>query len=314
MTTYIMRRLLLVPVTLFILSFGTAMIIRLTPGDVVDYRLQNSYTPERADALREQLGLNKGPFEAYFSWMSNAFQGDFGSSFVSSKPVVDEVKRRFPVTIELVVLTVLVQAIVAIPLGALAAVRQNGLSDHSIRIMSVIVLAVPSFVIAVFALKFPPIWWGWLPPLGYVPFQEDPLRNMQVYSIPVVVGALGLMATLIRLTRTEMLEVLRQDYVRTARSKGLQQVTVVRRHALRNALIPVITVLGLSFGGALGGVVIIEQIFSLPGLGLYALNAVQQQDYLVVQTFVVFSGFMFVMVNLAVDLIYAWLNPRIRYS
>ena len=246
--------------------------------------------------------------------MSNAFQGDFGSSFVSSKPVVDEVKRRFPVTIELVVLTVLVQAFVAIPLGAIAAVRQNGLSDHSIRIMSVLVLAVPSFVVAVFALKFPPIWWGWLPPLGYVPFQEDPLRNMQVYSIPVIVGALGLMATLIRLTRTEMLEVLRQDYVRTARSKGLQQVTVVRRHALRNALIPVITVLGLSFGGALGGVVIIEQIFSLPGLGLYALNAVQQQDYLVVQTFVVFSGFMFVMVNLVVDLVYAWLNPRIRYS
>ncbi|MXZ88320.1 MAG: ABC transporter permease [Dehalococcoidia bacterium] len=314
MTTYIMRRLLLVPVTLFILSFGTAMVIRLTPGDVVDSRLQLSYTPERADALREQLGLNKGPFEAYFSWMSNAFQGDFGSSFVSSKPVVDEVKRRFPVTIQLVVLTVLVQAIVAIPLGAIAAVRQNGLSDHSIRIISVIVLAVPSFVVAVFALKFPPIWWGWLPPLGYVPFQEDPLRNMQVYSIPVIVGALGLMATLIRLTRTEMLEVLRQDYVRTARSKGLQQLTVVRRHALRNALIPVVTVLGLSFGGALGGVVIIEQIFSLPGLGLYALDAVRQEDYLVVQTFVVFSGFMFVMVNLVVDLVYAWLNPRIRYS
>ena len=314
MGTYILRRLLLVPVTLFILSFGTAMVMRLTPGDVVDYRLQNSYTPERAEALREQLGLNKGPFEAYFDWISNAFQGDFGSSFISATPIVDEIKRRFPVTIQLVVLTVLVQAIVAIPFGALAAVRQNGLSDHSIRIISVVVLAVPSFVVAVFALKFPPIWWGWLPPLGYVPFLDDPLRNMQVYSIPVAVGALGLMATLIRLTRTEMLEVLRQDYVRTARSKGLQQMTVVRRHALRNALIPVVTVLGLSFGGALGGVVIIEQIFSLPGLGLYALNAVRQEDYLVVQTFVVFSGFMFVMVNLAVDLVYAWLNPRIRYS
>ena len=314
MTTYILRRLLLVPVTLFILSFGTAMIMRLTPGDVVDYRLQNSYTPERAEALREQLGLNKGPFEAYFDWMSNAFQGDFGSSFISATPIVDEIKRRFPVTIQLVVLTIIVQAILAIPFGALAAVRQNGLSDHSIRIVSVIVLAVPSFVVAVFALKFPAIWWGWFPPLGYVPFQEDPLRNMQVYSIPVTVGALGLMATLIRLTRTEMLEVLRQDYIRTARSKGLREGTVVPRHALRNALIPVVTVLGLSFGGALGGVVIIEQIFSLPGLGLYALNAVRQEDYLVVQTFVVFSGFMFVMVNLVVDLVYAWLNPRIRYS
>lgn len=314
MTTYILRRLLLVPVTLFILSFGTAMIMRLTPGDVVDYRLQNSYTPERAEALREQLGLNKGPFEAYFDWMSNAFQGDFGSSFISATPIVDEIKRRFPVTIQLVVLTIIVQAILAIPFGALAAVRQNGLSDHSIRIVSVVVLAVPSFVVAVFALKFPAIWWGWFPPLGYVPFQEDPLRNMQVYSIPVTVGALGLMATLIRLTRTEMLEVLRQDYIRTARSKGLREGTVVPRHALRNALIPVVTVLGLSFGGALGGVVIIEQIFSLPGLGLYALNAVRQEDYLVVQTFVVFSGFMFVMVNLVVDLVYAWLNPRIRYS
>ncbi|MXY88686.1 MAG: ABC transporter permease [Dehalococcoidia bacterium] len=314
MTTYIMRRLLLVPVTLLILSFGTAMIMRLTPGDVVDYRLQNSYTPERAEALREQLGLNKGPFEAYADWISNAFQGDFGSSFISATPIVDEIKRRFPVTIQLVVLTVLVQAAIAIPLGALAAVRQNGGSDYTIRIVSVVVLAVPSFVIAVFALKFPAIWWGWFPPLGYVPFQDDPLRNMQVYSIPVIVGALGLMATLIRLTRTEMLEVLRQDYVRTARSKGLQASTVIQRHALKNALIPVVTVLGLSFGGALGGVVIIEQIFSLPGLGLYALNAVRQEDYLVVQTFVVFSGFMFVMVNLVVDLVYAWLNPRIRYS
>ena len=314
MTTYILRRLLLVPVTLFILSFGTAMIMRLTPGDVVDYRLQNTYVPERADALREQLGLNKGPFEAYFDWMANAFQGDFGSSFVSATPISEEIKRRFPVTIQLVVLTVLIQAVVAIPLGAIAAVRQNGLSDHAIRIISVLVLAVPSFVVAVFALKFPAIWWGWFPPIGYVPFQEDPLRNMQVYSIPVIVGSLALMATLIRLTRTEMLEVLRQDYVRTAQAKGLRQLAVIRRHALKNALIPVITVLGLSFGGALGGVVIIESIFSLPGLGLYALNAVRQEDYLVVQTFVVFSGFMFVIVNLVVDLVYAWLNPRIQYS
>ena len=314
MTTYILRRLLLVPVTLLILSFGTAMIMRLTPGDVVDYRLQNSYTPERAEALREQLGLNKGPFEAYADWISGAFQGDFGSSFISATPIVDEIKRRFPVTIQLVVLTVLVQAIIAIPFGAIAAVRQNGLSDYAVRIISVIVLAVPSFVIAVFVLKFPAIWWGWFPPLGYVPFQDDPLQNMKVYSLPVIVGALGLMATLIRLTRTEMLEVLRQDYVRTARSKGLQAATVIQRHALKNALIPVVTVLGLSFGGALGGVVIIETIFSLPGLGVYALNAVRQEDYLVVQTFVVFAGFMFVMVNLAVDLIYAWLNPRIQYA
>ena len=136
---------------------------------------------------------------------------------------------------------------------------------------------------------------------------------MQIYAIPVAVGALGLMATLIRLTRTEMLEVLRQDYVRTARAKGLKQMTVVRRHALKNALIPVVTVLGLSFGSALGGVVIIEEIFSLPGLGRYALGAVRQEDYLVVQTFVVFSGFMFVMVILVVDILYAWLNPRIQY-
>ena len=313
-TTYILRRLLLVPVTLFILSFGTAMIMRLIPGDVVDYQLRNSYTPERADALREQLGLNKGPFEAYFDWMADAFRGEFGSSFVSATPIADEIQRRFPVTIQLVVLTVLVQAALAIPLGAIAAVRQNGPSDHAIRIMSVIVLAVPSFAVAVFALRFPALWWAWFPPSGYVPFLDDPLQNMKVYSIPVVVGSLALMATLIRLTRTEMLEVLRQDYVRTARAKGLAALTVVRRHALKNALIPVVTVLGLSFGGALGGVVIIESIFSLPGLGLYALTAVLQEDYLVVQTFVVLSGFMFVIVNLAVDILYAWLNPRIRYA
>ncbi len=314
MSTYILQRLLLVPVTLSILSFGTAMIMRLTPGDVVDYRLQNSYNPERAEALREQLGLNKGPFEAYFDWMANAFQGDFGSSFITFKPISEEIERRFPVTIQLVVLTMIVQAGLAIPLGAIAAVRQNKLSDHAIRIISVIVLAVPSFVVAVFALKFPAIWWGWFPPSGYVPFWEDPLQNMKVYALPVTAGALALMATLIRLTRTEMLEVLRQDYVRTARAKGLQSAVVIQRHALKNALIPVITVLGLTFGSALGGVVIIEWIFSLPGLGFYALEAVRAEDYLVVQTFVVFSGFMFVIVNLLVDLTYAWLNPRIQYS
>jgi len=313
-STYIIRRLLLVPVTLFILSFGTAMIMRLTPGDVVDYRLQNSYTPERAEAMREQLGLNKPALEAYGDWMWNAFQGDFGDSFVTASPIAEQIKRRFPVTFELVLLTVLVQAVVAIPLGAIAAVRQNGLTDHSIRIASVLILAVPSFVIAVFVLKFPAIWWGWFPPFGYVSFQDDPLRNLQVYSLPVIVGSLGLMATLIRLTRTEMLEVLRQDYVRTARAKGLGGATVIRTHALKNALIPVVTVLGLSFGGALGGVVIIETIFNLPGLGTYALTAVRQEDYLVVQTFVVFSGFMFVVVNLVVDLLYAYLNPRIQFE
>ena len=313
MTVYIIRRLLLIPVTLLILSFGTATVMRLTPGDVVDARLQDGYTPERADALREQLGLNKPLLQAWWDWSWNSMRGDFGNSFVTDVPISKELQRRFPVTFELVVLTVLLQAAIAIPLGAIAGAHQNGIVDHLIRIVSVIVLAVPSFVVAVAVLSFPAVWWGWFPPFGYVSFQDDPIRNLQVFALPVIIGSLGLMATLIRLTRTELLEVLRQDYIRTARAKGLLGRTVMQRHALKNALIPVVTVLGLSFGGALGGVVIIESIFSLPGLGTYALSAVRQEDYLVVQTFVVFAGFMFVSVNLGVDLLYAYLNPRIRY-
>ena len=314
MTVYIIRRLLLIPVTLFILSFGTAMIMRVTPGDVIDHRLQDGYTPERADALREKLGLNKPPLQAWWDWTWDSAHGDFGNSFVTDIPIAEELKRRFPVTLELVVLTLLVQATIAIPLGAIAGARQNGLIDHTIRIVSVVLIAIPSFVIAVAVLSFPAVWWGWFPPYGYVAFEDDPVRNLQVYAMPVAVGAIGLMATLIRLTRTEMLEVLRQDYVRTARAKGLTSRIVLQRHALKNALIPVVTVLGLSFGGALGGSVIIESIFSLPGLGNYALTAVRTEDFLVVQTFVVFAGFMFVTVNLAVDLLYGYLDPRIRYA
>ena len=288
--------------------------MRLTPGDVVAARLADGYAPERAESLREHLGLNENVLVAYGKWMANAFRGNFGKSLITDKPVSQEIKKRFPVTFELVILTVVAQAIIAIPLGAIAAVRQNKLTDHGIRLLSVIILAVPSFVIAVALLKFPAIWWGWFPPFGYVPFLDDPIQNLKIYMLPVICGSLGLMATLIRLTRTELLEVLRQDYIRTARAKGLRSLVVVQRHALRNALIPVITVLGLSFGGALGGVVIMEQIFSLPGLGLYMLNAVRNEDYLAVQTLVVFSGFMFVTVNLVVDLIYGFLNPRIQYS
>ena len=314
MTSYIVRRLVAVPAVLLILSIGVFFMMDAIPGDVVAQRLENSYTPARAEALRAYLGLDQPAYQRYGEWLAGVFQGDFGKSLINDKPVAEEVWRRLPITLELGLMTLLMSVIFGIGAGILAGVRQNKLSDHVLRFVSIFGLAVPVFWSATLVVGIPPVISDWSVRFGYVAFLDDPAANLQQFAIPAAVGALGFSAILLRLTRVQVLEVLRQDYVRTARSKGLVGARVIQRHVLKNAMIPVVTVVGLSLGGMVSGSVFIEQIFSLPGLGRYVVYSVEQGDYPALQAFVLLAGIAFTLVNLVIDLSYTVLDPRIRYS
>ncbi len=314
MTAYIIRRLVAVPVVLLILSIGVFFMVDAIPGDIVAAKLENSYTPARAEALRAYLGLDRPVMVRYFDWLGGIFQGDFGNSLFNDKPVREELWKRLPVTLELGLMTLLMSSIVGVGAGIIAGVRQNGVSDQLLRFISIFGLAIPVFVAATLVVGLPPVYSDWSVKFGYVHFLDDPLANLAQVSIPAAVGALGFSAILLRLTRVQVLEVLRQDYVRTARAKGLLGFTVIWRHVLKNAMIPVITVVGLSLGGMVSGSVFLEQIFSLPGLGRYIVNSVNQSDYPAVQAFVLLAGVVFTLVNLVIDLAYTVLDPRIRYS
>jgi peptide/nickel transport system permease protein len=313
-TAYVVRRLLLVPVVLLLLSALVFWGIRLIPGDVVDFRLESSYTPERAQQLRDALGLNRPLWQAYPAWLAGALSGDLGKSFISDRPVTSEILERLPVTVELLVLSLLIQVVVGIPLGILAALYHRTLVDRLVLLGSIVALAIPSFWMATLVLTLPSLFFRWSPPFGYTPFFDDPLRNLYQFSIPAAIIGLFLTAIILRLTRAEMLEVLRQEYITTARAKGLGERVVLLRHALKNALIPVVTVLGLAAGSSIAGAVIIEHIFALPGLGSYGVDAVVRRDYTAVQGFVMVVGLAYVFLNLVVDMLYSYLNPRIKYG
>lgn len=314
MQQYVVRRLFLVPPVLVLLSALVFWGIRMIPGDVVDVRLEGAGTPEKAEALREDLGLNEPVWRAYPAWAVNALRGDLGRSLITDEPVLAEIVDRLPVTFELVLLSLLIQLFIGIPLGVAAAVNQGKLIDHAILLLSIVALAVPNFWVATLVLTFPSLWWHWSPPFGYSPFFDDPVRNIQQFIIPASIIGLFLTAIILRLTRAQLIEVLRHDYVTTARAKGLKERTVVLRHALKNAMIPVVTVLGLAMANAIAGAVIVEQIFALPGLGSYGVSAIVRRDYTSLQGFALVVGCSYVFVNLLVDLVYGYLDPRIRYT
>ncbi len=314
MTAYIVRRLLLVPVVLLLLTGAIFLLTRSIPGDVVDVRLQDSYTPERAAAMRRDLGLDREIWEQYPIWLAEILTGDFGTSFVTDRPVLTEIADRAPVTVQLVIMTMIVQVLIGIPLGVVAAINAGNIVDHVIRLVSILFLAVPSFWLATLVLIVPAVAWGWSPPFGYSEFFDDPVRNLQQFATPAIIAGISLSALILRLTRAQMLDVLRQDYITVARAKGLRMFTIVRRHALKNALIPIVTVVGLSLANAIAGAVIIETIFALPGMGSYGVESTLRRDYPAIQAFVLVVGVSYVFVNLIVDCSYAYLNPRIRYS
>jgi len=320
MRQYVVRRLLLFIPTLFGASLLVFVLMRLVPGDIAEILVYQTGSEASAvqkkqiQQIRTGLGLDRPVLEQYLVWMAGALRGDFGQSYTQRRPVRDILAERFPRSMELALLTLTIAVAWAVPLGVVSAVRQNSWLDYAARLVSLSGLSLPLFVTGALIL------WGlvrlfrWIPPLEFVPFFENPLENLKQLIWPALCQAYYISAPITRLTRSQMLEVIRHDYVRTARAKGLAERAVVYRHALKNALLPVVTFIGWWGGRLLGGLVIMEIIFVVPGMGTALVQAVSQRDYPTVQAMIFLMALVFLLVNLAIDLLYAWLDPRIRYA
>lgn len=317
MSGYAWRRLASLAPTLFFASIIVFMSVRLIPGDVIDLMLSdNGMTadPTARAKLLAALGLDRPMWAQYVSWSTDiVLRGDFGTSLWTGTPVTQTLLERMPVTLELGLLSLLVSLTVAIPIGIYAAIRQDTAIDYVTRSLSILLLAIPSFWLGTLAMVLPSIWWGWTPEIRYVPFFTDPLHNLSQMLLPAIILGTSLAAITMRMTRTMMLEVLRQDYIRTAWAKGLSEQRIVIRHALRNALIPVVTLIGLQAPILIGGAVILEQIFVIPGIGLLLLDAVSTRDYPIVTGVFLIVGLLVMLINLLIDLSYGWLDPKVRY-
>lgn len=316
MGAYILRRLLALVPTLFIASVIVFVSVRLIPGDVIDLMLsQNDLAAETKtrEQLIAALGLDQPMWRQYLVWVGGILlRGDLGTSLWQGTPVSELLLDRLPVTFELGAIGLITGLLIALPIGIYSAIRQDTAGDYAARSFSILLLAVPNFWLGTMVMVFPSIWWGWSPPVDHVRFTEDPVANIQRLIVPGLVLGAALSAITMRLTRTMMLEVLRQDYIRTAWAKGLGERLVITRHALRNALIPVVTLVGLQIPLLIGGAVIIEQIFVIPGMGLLMLEAVQQRDYPIVTGVFLMVGVVVLFVNLLVDLSYGLLDPKVR--
>ena len=319
MRNYIIRRLLLIPVVMLGVSFLTFIMFRVVvPGDAAILACGFGCTPEVVEDIRHEKGLDRPWYQQYGDWLLGVVQGDLGQSLTESElPVTTELDRRLPITAELLVLTLILAILLGIPPGVLSAVRPGTPLDWIARVGSVLWLSIPNFWLGILVITFGVVWFDWTPPQfgqGYVPFVEDPWVNMQQFFFPALVLSLGIAAAIMRLTRSSLLEVMRNDYIRTAWSKGLRERTVVIRHALKNALIPVTTIVGLQVGTLIGGAVLVESVFNLNGIGKYVLEAIIRRDFIAVQGIDLVFALTYVLANLVVDLLYGWLDPRIRYA
>jgi len=312
MRIYILRRLLVAVPSLLIASLIVFTLPRLIPGDVVQLMLEEKAYGKDLEDLRAKLGLNRPIHVQYFDWLGAVVRGHLGESLWTRQPVLSELERRLPVTATLGIFATLVAIAIGVPIGVVAATRQDGVIDFFARSAAILGLSVPAFVLAVLVTLLPAIWWGWTPP-RYVEFSKDPLGHLVQFILPALILGVASAAGIMRLTRGMLLEVLRQDYVRTAAAKGLRGRAVVLKHALKNALIPVVTVLGLQVAAIAGGSVIIEWIFGIPGMGQFLVDAIVQRDYPVIQGINLIIVTIIVVTNLSVDLLYAVLDPRIRY-
>jgi peptide/nickel transport system permease protein len=317
MQRYLAQRLLSLVPTLLGISVIVFLVMHLIPGDTITAMIGTQYklTETQAAALRAYYGLDRPLPEQYLRWILAALRGNLGYSVRSGQAVLTEIMRSFPVTLELTLFAMVVGLVVGLPIGVLSAVKQNSLSDLFGRIFALIGLSLPNFWLGTLIILVLSVVFGIMPNSGdYVSFIEDPMKNLSQMIFPAITLGFAFAASVMRTTRSAMLEVLRQDYIRTARGKGLAEKTLITRHALRNALIPVITIVGIEFGYLLGGAVIVENVYSLPGIGRLILNGIYQRDYAVVQGTILFVAFTFVVINLIVDLVYARVDPRIRYG
>jgi peptide/nickel transport system permease protein len=313
MRRYLARRLLVALPSLLIASLIVFTLPRLIPGDVVALMLAEKAYARDLQELRTKLGLDRPLHVQYFEWLGRAVRGDLGESLWTRRPVAEELTRRLPVTVALGLLAILFAILIGLPIGVLSATRQDTLRDYAARSLAVIGLSVPGFWLATLVVILPALWWGWRPIATFVEFGESPLAHVRQLLLPAFILGIAAAAALMRLTRGMLLEVLRQDYVRTGWAKGLRERVVVLKHGLRNAVIPVVTVLGIQLAQVLGGTVIIESIFGLPGMGRFLFEAITQRDYPVIQGINLVVVSVIVLVNLLVDALYAFLDPRIRY-
>jgi len=316
MGQYIARRLLLaIPVLLVtsILIFGG---VRVIPGNVCGLVLGSAegMTEETCARIDHELGLDQPVVKQYFTWLGNVLQGDLGTSIINRRPVATEIVARLYTTMELSILAGAFAVALALPIGVYSALKQDKFPDVALRVITIGWLAMPSFWVGSMLITLPAKWWGYSPPPGFAQLWDDPLKNLEQLYLPAFALGLALSATLARITRSSMLEVLRQDYVRTARAKGLAERVVLSKHALKNAMLPVITLFGLQLGFLLGGTVVLESLFALPGLGTLLLSAVLTKDFPEVQGLVLFFALVIVLINLAIDLSYGLFDPRVRYT
>lgn len=314
MTAYIIRRLLLLFPVLLIVGIVVFTLIHLTPGDPASIMLGREATQEQKDALREQLGLNEPLHIQFVNWFGNVLRLDFGDSLFIGKPVTEALLERVQPTGLLTLYSLTLSILIAIPAGVIAAVRPNSLIDRLLMVLSISGAAIPSFFFGILLILLFAVVLGWLPSGGYVNFGDGPLTHLKYMALPTVTLGFSAAGLLARLVRSTMLDVLNEDYVRTAYAKGLAQRHVILLHALRNALIPVMTVIGISLAGMLGGAVVIETVFNIPGMGRLLVQSVTRRDFPVVQGAVMTVAAVEVIVMLAIDVLYVWVDPRVRYG
>ena len=315
MLAYTLRRLAQAVALVLVVATLVAVFIHLIPGDPVYVILgENNVTPERVAAVRAELGLDRPIPVQYADWLGRVARGDFGDSLTSRRPIGGDLLLRLPRTLELILVSTLLSVAVGIPLGVVAATYRNRLPDLFVSTVALVGVSAPVFVVGTLLLLVFGVRWGILPATGYVAFGEDPLGHLQHLILPSVTLATLETAVVLRMTRSSMLEVLAEDYVRTARAKGLDGQVILYGHALRNALIPVLTIIGVQIGSSLGGTVLVELIFNWPGLSSYLVTGINQRDYPVVQAVVLVIAALFILLNLLTDLIYAVVDPRIRYG
>lgn len=321
MGTYIVRRLLLVIPTLLIVTALTTIAIRLIPGDAVDVlvgQMDLSGKENRQELrarLEAELGLDAPIPVQYVRWWKDVLlHGDLGDSIFMGVSVKDQIKQRLPVTLEIGVLALVIAMLISFPIAIFSAIRQDTIGDYAFRSLAIIFISLPEFWVGIMVVVFPSIWWGWSPPIINISLWDDPIGNLKMYILPAAILGMGINGVNMRLMRTMMLEVVREDYIRTAYAKGLTERVVILRHAVKNALIPVVTVIGLNVPVVIGGSIIIEQIFGLPGMGRLAVEAAFIRDYPVIIGVTLVYAFVVLLIILITDLSYAFLDPRIRYK
>ena len=319
MNTYVLKRFMLFVPTLLLVTLMVFALMRLVPGDPAELLLMGfegdgQYSQQQLDELRAKLGTDRPLAIQYLSWIWGMLRGDFGVSMYFDTPISEDLGAKLPITLELAVLALLLAFAVAMPLGVLSAVRQDTIADYASRIIAIAGVAMPTFWIGILVVYFLVTWFDWLPPLGYADLWENPWRNLQQMVFPAIALGFYNMALIARVTRSSMLEVFREDYIRTARSKGLRERAVIIRHALKNAFLPILTISGWQVGRLIAGTVVIETIFLVPGMGRLLVDSILHRDYTMIQSIVMVIAFMVLALNLVVDLLYAWLDPRIRYE